>query len=241
MDNSVIFVTAIAIVCLLAVAYYWGLQILQKTRLSFWDCDFDSPLAPDSGNPGPQSTGLDLFIGRTGVFHGHVPGVTVLALLFLSLILLVTLHRVADLRRLWVRMQSLQLDSIERTRIATAELLTMGGLVGVSLAATGLLLTGGLAVAQMSDLLSRSPWTVLTVGALGSHSPGRLHVLLDPDSRRGLSLQPSDRSPLSATRAAARNTTRTVEPRCMHDRPGGAGQDSSRRAHVRGMPASRII
>ena len=88
----------------------------------------------------------------------------ILALLFLSLILLVMLHRVADLRRLWVRMQSLQLDSIERTRIATAELLTMGGLVGVSLAATGLLLAGGLAFARMSDLLSRSPWTVLTIG-----------------------------------------------------------------------------
>ncbi len=163
MDNSVIFVAAIAVVCLLAVAFYWGLQFLQKTRLSFWTVTIAALLLQTPAILAHNR--LDWTSLLTGPeFSTDMSLLTVLALFLLSLILLVTLHRVADLRRLWFRMQNLQLDSMEQTRITTAELLTMGGLVGVSLAATGLLLTGGLAVAQMSDLLRRSPWTVLTVG-----------------------------------------------------------------------------
>ncbi len=163
LDNSVIFVAAIAVVYILAVAYYWGLQILEKTRLSFWSVALTALLIQTPAILAHNR--LDwTFLLAGPEFSTDMSLLTVLALFLLSLILLVTLHRVADLRRLWFRMQSLQLDSMEQTRITTAELLTMGGLVGVSLAATGLLLTGGLALARMSDLLSRSPWTVLTVG-----------------------------------------------------------------------------
>ena len=91
--------------------------------------------------------------------------ITVGALFLLSLVLLVTLQRVAELRRLRGELRTLHLESGEQGNVIASEILALVGLVASSLVVTAMLLSSASALARMDYLLAHSPWTVLTIGA----------------------------------------------------------------------------
>ena len=160
-----IFYLALFVLCCAPIIVYWSLQLVGKTRLAFWFVTLAALL--------PQLPALlaynrldwpSFWVGP--LFSTGLSQVTVGLLFLLSLVLLVTLHRTGDLRRLQGRLNASNLEASERGQVITGEVLVLGGLVGVSLVVTALLLAGGLAVAQMNDLLAHSPWTVLTIGGM---------------------------------------------------------------------------
>ena len=152
-------------VCCLPIIGYWVLQWVGMTRVSFWLVTL-AALLPQL----PAALAYNrldwpsFWVGP--LFSTELSQVMVGLLFLLSLVLLVTLHRTGDLRRLQGRLNARRLGSLERSQVVTGEVVALGGLVGASLAVTALLLSGGVAVAQMSDLLARSPWTVLTIGGV---------------------------------------------------------------------------
>ena len=156
---------AVVIVCGVPIAVYWLLQMLVMTRLAFWSVTmltlaFQAPAVF-------AHNGIDWLPSRfTSWLTTGLGAPAVTGLLLSSLVLLVTLHRVADLRRLYASLGYLRIDHDERRSVMVNEVLVLGILVGSSLAVAVAILAGGLALAELDSLLGRSPWTVLTVGAI---------------------------------------------------------------------------
>ena len=154
----------IASVYCLPIIFYWLLQWLGMTTLSFWLVTL-AVLLPQ-GPAVLAHNRLDwASFWRGSSSAPELSQMTVGVLFLLSLVLLVTLHRTAELRRLRGRLRSLRLESGEQSRVIASEVLTLVGLVGFSLFATAVLLSVAAAFSRMNNLLIHSPWTVLTIGA----------------------------------------------------------------------------
>ena len=145
------------------MALYWLLQRIRATRLAFWlftlaTIGFQAPAILSHNSidwlPAKSLPWLTTGLGAS----------TVTVMLLMSLTLLVTLHRVADLRRLYAKLGTLRVDHDERRAVIVREITVLGGLSGFSLAVAVALLAGGLALAELDSVLGRSPWTVLTMG-----------------------------------------------------------------------------
>ena len=155
---------ALVIACGVPIAAYWLLQMLGMMRLAFWSVTMLT-LALEAPAVFAHN-GIDWLPFRfTSWLTTGLDAPTVTCLLLSSLVLLVTLHRVADLRRLYASLGSLRIDHDERRSVMVNEVMVLGILVGSSLAVAVALLAGGLALAELDSVLGRSPWTVLTVGA----------------------------------------------------------------------------
>ena len=162
--SDLVFILVLFVVCCLQIAIYWVLQFIGMTRTSFWIVTL-AALAPQipavlSYNQLDwPSFWVDPLLFTTGLSP-----IVVASLLLVSLALLVSLHRIAELRRLKARLAALRLDESDEEGAIVSELLVLGGLTGSALVLTAMLLSMGIGVAQMKDLLVLSPWTVLTVG-----------------------------------------------------------------------------
>ena len=160
---DLLFILVLFVVCCLPIAIYWVLQFIGMTRTSFWIVTL-AALAPQipavlSYN---QLDWLSFWVDP--LFTTGLSPIVVASLLLVSLALLVSLHRIGELRRLKARLAALRLDESDQEGAIVNELLVLGGLTGSALVLTAMLLSLGIAVAQMKDLLILSPWTVLTVG-----------------------------------------------------------------------------
>ena len=154
----------IAGICCLPFILYWLLQWLGMTTLSFWLLTL-AVLLPQ-GPAVLAHNRLDwASFWRGPPSSPELSQITVGALFLLSLVLLVTLHRIAELRRLRGRLGALRLESGEQGKVIASEILVLVGLVGFSLFVTAMLLSAAAALARMNNLLAHSPWTVLTIGA----------------------------------------------------------------------------
>ncbi len=147
-----------------SIAAYWLLQKLRMTRSAFWSLTlltiaFQTP-AIFSHNS------IDWLPAKSIPWlMTELSAPTAAALLLSSLTLLVTLHRVADLRRMYANFVGLGVDHEERRAILVREITVLGGLLGVSLAVAAALLVSGLALAELDSMLGRLPWTVLSIGS----------------------------------------------------------------------------
>ena len=154
----------IAGICCLPFILYWLLQWLGMTTRSFWLVTL-AVLLPQ-GPAVLAHNRLDWASFWRGPWSSpELSQITVGALFLLSLVLLVTLHRIAELRRLRGRLRALRLESGEQGKVIAGEILALVGLVGFSLFVTAMLLSAAAALARMNNLLVHSPWTVLTIGA----------------------------------------------------------------------------
>ncbi len=160
---DLLFILVLFVVCCLPIAIYWVLQFIGMTRTSFWIVTL-AALAPQI--PAVLSYNqLDWpSFWVDPLFTTGLSPIVVASLLLVSLALLVSLHRIGELRRLKARLAALRLDESDQEGAIVNELLVLGGLTGSALVLTAMLLSLGIAVAQMKDLLILSPWTVLTVG-----------------------------------------------------------------------------
>ncbi len=145
------------------VAGYLALQIAGATRVAFWALVLVVLLMQA---PAVLSYNrLDwLAFGEmpslpTGLFQAAVGG-----LFLLSLVLLVTLHRTDDLRRLSRKLSTMNLSAGGQRQVVAGELTAVAGLVAGSLGVMAILGLVGVGLGRMDQLLLRSPWTVLSVG-----------------------------------------------------------------------------
>ena len=153
----------IAGICCLPIIFYWLLQWLRMTTLSFWIVTL-AVLLPQ-GPAVLAHNKLDwASLWRSTSSSPELSQITVGALFLLSLVLLVTLQRVAELRRLRGGLRALRLESGEQGKIIASEILALIGLVASSLVVTVMLLSSASALARMDYLLAHSPWTVFTIG-----------------------------------------------------------------------------
>ncbi len=154
----------IAGICCLPIIFYWLLQWLRMTTLSFWMVTLAALLLQGPAVLAHNQLDWASFWGGSSS-SPELSQITVGALFLLSLVLLVTLQRVAELRRLRGELRTLRLESGEQGNVLANEILVLVGLVGFSLAVTAMLLSAASALARMNNLLAHSPWTVLTIGA----------------------------------------------------------------------------
>ena len=154
----------IAGICCLPIVLYWLLQWLGMTTRSFWIVTLAVLLLQGPAVLAHNQLDWASFL-RGPSSSPELSQMTVGALFLLSLILLVTLHRIAELRRLERRLRALHLESGEKGKVIAGEILVLLGLVGFSLFVTAVLLSAAAGLARINNLLDRSPWTVLTIGA----------------------------------------------------------------------------
>ena len=165
-------------VCCLPIIFYWLLQWLRMTTLSFWMVTLAALLLQGPAVLAHNQLDWVSFWGGSSS-SPELSQITVGALFLLSLVLLVTLQRVAELRRLRGELRTLSLESGEQGNVLANEILALVGLVGFSLFATAMLLSAASALARMNNLLAHSPWTVLTIGAAALLMlTGSLHLWL---------------------------------------------------------------
>ncbi len=157
-------ITGVVIIGCAPIAAYWLLQKLRMTQSAFWSLTL---LTIALQTPAIFSHNrIDWLPAKSIPWLITGLGVpTVAALLLSSLTLLVTLHRVADLRRMYSNFVDLGIDHEERRAVLVREITVLGGLVGVSLVVAAALLASGLALAELDGVLGRSPWTVLSIGS----------------------------------------------------------------------------
>ena len=154
----------IAGICCLPIIFYWLLQWLRMNTLSFWMVTLAALLLQGPAVLAHNQLDWASF-WRGSSSSPELSQITVGALFLLSLVLLVTLQRVAELRRLRGELRTLRLESGEQGEIIVSEILALVGLVGSSLVVTAVLLSAASVLARMNNLLAHSPWTVLTIGA----------------------------------------------------------------------------
>ena len=150
-------------ICCIPIAGYWLLERLGMIRLAFWSVTLATLLVQCPAVI--AHNGIDWFPARShswGLPELHPMAVA--GWLLSSLVLLVILHRIADLRRLYAKLESLELEYSERQQVMRGEFAVLGGLVSVSFIVTSALLVGAAALTEMDTLLTRFPWTVFTVG-----------------------------------------------------------------------------
>ena len=162
-SDFALFLLVLFAICCLPIAVYWTMQYFGMTRLSFWTMTL-AALIPQL--PAVLSFNqLDWPSFWTGAWSATgLSQFTVAGLFLASLFLLISLHRVGEIRRLKARLSGLRLDVPDQERVIANELLVLGGLIGSALVLTLLLLSLGVGIAQMQALLMLTPWTVLTVG-----------------------------------------------------------------------------
>ena len=158
------FVTVVVGICCLSVVLYWLFQWRRMTTLSFWMVALAVFLPQGPAVLAHNHLDWASFSGEPSS-SPELPQVTVGALFLLSLALLATLNRVSELRRLTGTLRTLRLDGGDRGTFIASEILTLIGLVGLSLFVTAVLVTVAATLTRFSNLLVQSPWTVLTVGA----------------------------------------------------------------------------
>ena len=158
------FVTVVVGICCLSVVLYWLFQWRRMTTLSFWMVALAVFLPQGPAVLAHNHLDWASFLGEPSS-SPELPQVTVGVLFLLSLALLATLNRVSELRRLTGTLRTLRLDGGEQGTFIASEILTLIGLVGLSLFVTAMLLSAAAALARMNNLLAHSPWTVLTIGA----------------------------------------------------------------------------
>ncbi len=160
---SALTTVAVLSICCIPIAWYWMLQRLGMLRLAFWSVTL--PILLVQSPAVFAHNGIDWFPERSpswGLPELHP--MAAVGWLLSSLVLLVTLHRIADIRRLYAKLESLDLEYSERQQVMLGEFVVLGGLVGVSLIVTLALLIGAPALTEMGSFLMRSPWTLFTVG-----------------------------------------------------------------------------
>ena len=168
----------IAGICCLPIIFYWLLQWLRMNTLSFWMVTLAALLLQGPAVLAHNQLDWASFWGGPSS-SPELSQITVGALFLLSLVLLVTLQRVAELRRLRGELRTLRLESGEQGNVLASEVLALVGLVGSSLVVTAVLLSTASALARMNNLLAHSPWTVLTIGAAALLMlTGSLHLWL---------------------------------------------------------------
>ena len=125
-------ILAVVIVCGVPIAAYWLLQMLGMTRLAYWSVTmltlaFQAPAVF-------AHNGIDWLPSRfTSWLTTGLGAPAVTGLLLCSLALLVTLHRVADLRRLYASLGPLQIDRDERAQRDGQRNHSLGRIGGVQL------------------------------------------------------------------------------------------------------------
>lgn len=160
---SPLMVVLAGIFCL-PIVFYWLLQWLRMNIFSFWMVTLAALLLQGPAVLAHNQLDWASFWGGSSS-SPELSQVTVGALFLLSLVLLVTLQRVTELRRLRGELRTLRLESGEQGKVIASEILALIGLVASSLVLTAMLLSAASALARMDYLLAHSPWTVLTIGA----------------------------------------------------------------------------
>ena len=178
-------VLIIAGFCCLTVVLYWLLQSLGMTTCSYWMVTLAALLPQGPAVLAHNQLDWASF-WRASSTTPELSQITVGALFLLTLVLLVALQRVAELRRLRGGLRALRLESGEQGGVIASEMLALAALVGASLAVAATLLLAASALARMDYLLAHSPWTVLTIGAAAlAMVTGFLHLWLRTRTRQG--------------------------------------------------------
>ena len=154
----------IAGICCIPIILYWLLQCMGMATRSFWMVTLAVLLLHGPAVLAHNQLDWASF-WRGPSSSPELSQMTVGVLFLLSLVLLVTLQRVAELRRLRGRLNGLGLESGEQGRFIASEILALVGLVASSIFVTAVLVTVAATLTRLDDLLVHSPWTVLTIGA----------------------------------------------------------------------------
>ena len=161
--GTTVFALIMTAIFVLPIGLYWALQACRKHWASFW---LVSVLALAPQMPAALSYNqVDwLSFWKYPMFTTEIPQFLAAFLLLASLLLLIGLQRVGDLRRLGAKLAELRLDGSERASVVRNEGLVLGALTVASLLVTAVLLTAGVGFSQLGRPLGESPWPVLSIG-----------------------------------------------------------------------------
>ena len=149
---------------LFGAAAYGLFQVFGKSSLALWTMAVLVLLPQGPGIWAHNKLGWEKFMGmETPVGDGN-PLLVAGGLFLISLLGLVVLHRVIAMRKLGRLLDRRRVDGVERDGILRSEALVLGGIVGISLLLSVLLVGVGSGLSGAEWLTSAVPWTVVTIG-----------------------------------------------------------------------------
>lgn len=162
--GSTVFFLILAAFFALPLVLYWTLQIRGSRRVSFWLVVVLS-LGPQLPAVLAYNRVDWLSFWKYPMFTTDIPQPVVGLLLLVSLLMLATLQRTADLRGLSTRLEKLGLDSRDHGLLVKGEALALAAMAGAALGITGILMAMGMFLSGLGGSLERFPWMVVCVGA----------------------------------------------------------------------------
>ena len=156
--------SALIFAVLFGAVVYGMFQLIGKSSLALWTAAVLVLVPQGPGIWAHNKLGWGRFMGmETPVGYGN-PLLVAGGLFLVSLLGLVVLHRVITMRRLGRLLVSRRVESDERDGILRSEGLVLGGIVGLSLVLSVLLVVAGAVLSRAEWLISAVPWTVVTIG-----------------------------------------------------------------------------
>ena len=149
---------------LFVAAAYGLLQVFGKSSLALWAVAVLVLLPQGPGIWAHNKLSWGKFMGmETPVGDGN-PLLVAGGLFLVSLLGLFVLHRVIAMRELGRLLDRRRVDGVERDGILRSESFVLGGIAGISILLSVLLVVAGSGLSRAEWLTSAVPWTVVTIG-----------------------------------------------------------------------------
>ena len=148
----------------IAVGVYWLFQSIGLRRWAFWTMGLVGLLAQAPAILSHSLLDWSYFWTGEQLFVSGLSSLETGLLFLSSVILLVLLYKVIDLRRLRGILREQQAERPECDRFVINQVVVSGGLIAFSLMLTVGTVSIGRAIGGSQELLEQSPWAVMTIG-----------------------------------------------------------------------------
>ncbi len=154
--------TAAAI--MIGLGVYWLLQITTSPQSVFWVMAIPGLLAQGPSIMAHNVLDWSYFVVDGTLFSTDMSTFRTGALFLLSLVILVSLHRIIELRDLRTVLQSSHVDSSDVDRLILSKILALGGIIVSSLLLSATIIYVAGVIGGGDQFFGFSSWTTLIVG-----------------------------------------------------------------------------
>lgn len=156
--------SGVAITTVVCLAVYWLLRILGLARIAFWTVALAGLIAQAPSILSYNFLDWGYLLLQEPVFSTSLSPLEAMLTFLLSMVLLILLHSVIDLRHRLALLHRQRAEGPDSRRFVVNSILTQSGLIIISWALSLGMISLGTTVGRNEELVGRLPWTVLIVG-----------------------------------------------------------------------------
>ena len=154
----------VAITTVVCLAAYWLLRVFGLARIAFWTVALVGLLVQTPSVLSYNFLDWGYLLLQEPVFSTSLSSLEVVLTFLSSMILLILLHSVIDLRRRLALLHRQRADGPDSRSFVVNSILTHSAAIMISWVLTLGMISIGTTIARNEQLLQNAPWTVLAIG-----------------------------------------------------------------------------